>query len=551
LRFNKTIVCLAILACTPAGAATIDNVAVPAGVASTKLADTVPMRIILSLKLRDPEGAAAFAAAVSDPRSPAYGHYMSATEFGLRFGPAADTYEYLRSWALMNGLSVGPRTPSRTTVSVAGNAGQFARLFSTSFSSFHTPTHGDGVSMLTVPQVPVELATRIEGVVGLSSAGHYFPLAHILAGPRANVGTGVNGSGYAPSDIRTAYNIAGQTTSKKTEVLAIFEQGGLRVSQLTKYETQYNLPKVKLTQKSVNGAPTGLSDSGVELEALLDVDAALGVNTALKSVIVYEDGADTFQVALLDSLQQVATDGIAKVLSISYGQDEVMQGTSAVQAENTALVQLASQGITVFASSGDQGAAGRTGTGLNAPDPGSQPYLTSVGGTALQTVSAGGAWQSEVVWDNSASSATGGGASSIWSIPSWQVVNGVSVAAKNHGSATKRNVPDVAAVADPNTGYSVYDSTYGGFIAIGGTSLSAPLWAGITTIINSDRVAAGLARVGFFNPKLYQLGVVGTGFHDVTSGHNGSPGFKAGRGYDNTTGFGSVDLGTFLPIVLQ
>jgi kumamolisin len=212
-------------------------------------------------------------------------------------------------------------------------------------------------------------------------------------------------------------------------------------------------------------------------------------------------------------------------------------------------MQLEAEGITTFASSGDQGAGGRGGNGLNAPDPGSQPLLTSVGGTTLTTNAKTQAYIGEVTW-NSQDGATGGGVSKFWKIPKYQIINGKSVALANGGSAKKRNVPDIAADADyPNSPYSVYCGEDGGFIAVGGTSLSSPLWAGWISIINSDRVAAGKARVGYFNPVLYPLGNAETGFHDITSGNNGNPGYKAGKGYDNVTGWGSIDVAKFLAVI--
>ncbi len=112
-------------------------------------------------------------------------------------------------------------------------------------------------------------------------------------------------------------------------------------------------------------------------------------------------------------------------------------------------------------------------------------------------------------------------------------------------------MPDIAAVADPNTGYAIYLSHEGGWAVYGGTSLSSPIWGGFATIINAARVQAGKARIGYFNPLLYQLGVTETGFHDITVGNNGNPGFKAGKGYDNVTGFGSLDVAKFLPTITQ
>jgi kumamolisin len=515
----------------------------PAGVTVSALAESAPMRVILALPLRDPAGAQNFADAVSDPRSPIYGHYITPAEFGARFGADAGTYEYLRNWAAAAGFEVGPRTSARTTISLSGTAHQFAALFSTRFGSFQTATHGDGQVTLSTPRLPAVLAGRVSGVIGLSFAQRYAPLFHLPAGPRADVGTGYKNSGYAPSDIRTAYDIPAQTNTAKTEIAGLFEQGGYVVNDLTTYEKQYKLPAVPVTVIAVNKSPTG-AKFGVLPEDMLDLDVLIGLNPNLAGIRMYVDSKDSFQTALLDALNDMAQDDLCKVISISYGQSESAQGTPAIQAENTALVQLKAQGQTVFASSGDSGA-----DNLNVSDPASQPNITAVGGTTLNTVAATQKWSSETAWVDG-----GGGISAVWSIPSFQVVNGVSVAAANGGSSTFRNVPDVAADADPNTGYSIYCpglSCEGiGWGAVGGTSLASPIWAAMTTIINSDRVNEGKTRVGYYNPTVYALAEVGTGFHDVTVGNNGSPGFTAGPGYDDATGWGSIDLGAFLPTIL-
>jgi len=547
--------CAALFAPLGASAAPADSafasINAPAGATLAPVADTTSMRIVLSLPLRDEAGAEAYAMAVSEPGNALYGKFLTPVQWGARFGGDAASYEYLRNWARSNGLTVGDRTDSRATLSLGGTAGQFATLFQTRFASFQTAINGDGQVTLAAPQMPAALVGRVEGVIGLNSGGRFAQMVRVKPTGEPNVGTGLGG-GYAPQDIRTAYNIPAQTKPTKTEIVGLFEQGGLVPSDITTYEKQYKLPAVKVTQKGVNGSGTGVNP-GVDVEACLDVDAVIGMNSAVPQIIIYEDGKDAFSVALVDSFAAMAQDNKAKIISVSYGLDEVMQGVAAIKAENKALMQLAAQGQTVFVSSGDQGAAGRTGTGLNAPDPGSQPLVVSVGGTRLNTVAATQKFSSEVVWNDLASGygATGGGVSSVWTIPTWQVQNGVSVAVANGGSATFRNVPDIAAVASPYTAYSIYNAANGGWFAVGGTSVAAPVWAGMATIINSDRVAKGLTRVGFFNPLLYQLGVTEKGFHDTIKGNNGSPGFTAGKGYDNTTGFGSVNLATFLLTVVK
>ena len=153
--------------------------------------------------------------------------------------------------------------------------------------------------------------------------------------------------------------------------------------------------------------------------------------------------------------------------------------------------------------------------------------------------------------------ATGGGISTVFPIPAWQKPGGASVAVANGGSATMRNIPDVAAVGDPQTGVSVFTASQGGWGIVGGTSVSSPIWAGFNSVIDGARAGAGLPPLGFFNPPLNRLGESNAfGSRDVSDGSNGNaeiygnPGFNAGHGYDNTTGFGSINLGRYVYSVL-
>ncbi len=541
-----------LLASSGALAATPDvfgRITAPAGVVQTAMPDTAPLYVILSLPLTNEAGATKFGADVSDPDSPIYGHYLTPAQFGARFGANKSDYEALRKWAKSNGLKVGARTSNRTTVSLSGTAAQFASLFNTRFASFQTPAHGDGYVMLKDPQLPKALAGKIDGVIGLESAGDHAWLAHpAKKGANPDVGTGIDG--YAPSDIRTAYDVPTQTNGNKTEVLALFEESGFPDSDMTTYYNQYGLTPVPVTRIGVNGSGTG--SGGATVETDLDLQAAIGVNPNISQILMYIDANGSFSSQLINSFNQIAEDDQATVLSVSYGIDENQQGQTAVKAEGKALKQLQAEGITVFVSSGDDGAAGREGSGLNAPDPGSQPLITSVGGTRLN-VTGQEAWSSETVWNdlNQGDGATGGGVSKYWKIPKYQLLKGQSVAVANGGSATMRNVPDIAADADPFTPYSEYCGCFGGWFGDGGTSLSAPIWAGMATIINSNRVNAGLPRLGFFNTALYKIAKKEKNFHDITQGNNGNPGYTAGKGYDNDTGFGSIDLGKLMPNLLK
>ena len=168
--------------------------------------------------------------------------------------------------------------------------------------------------------------------------------------------------------------------------MAVFEQGGFAQSDVTTYLLRNKLPNVRVRDRNVAGYGGSIDNAGVELEAVLDIDMQIAMNPAAGQILVYEDGTDSFPVALLDSLSAMADDDLARSISIFYGLDETLQGSTAIAADNTVLTQMAAQGQAVFVSAGDRGAYGDgTLSFLNVSDPASQPVVTGVGGTTLFT----------------------------------------------------------------------------------------------------------------------------------------------------------------------
>jgi subtilase family serine protease len=535
-----------------------------------------PISVILALPLSDPQGAAEFVRHVSHPGDPLFHQYLTPEQFANRYGANSADYAALKEWATSNGLSVVHESLARTCLTVRGSTAQLQTLFKTQLNNYRSADGKEFYSAAFRPTVPDEIASRVSGVIGLTNGAHYASLAkpYKVFGEDAALptkapdsgGTGPGGT-YSPADLRTCYQIPAYGDLFPQSV-AVFEQGGFNASDVTTFLKTMKLPKVPVTFVSVNGYDGHVDDSGIELEAVLDIDMIIGINPKVKEVLVYEDGNDPFAVAMVDALDQIGTDNKAKTVSISYGVDEVQQGDAEMTAENTALTQLAAEGITVLVSSGDNGAYGRTGgfsspAQLEAPDPGSQPLVTCVGGTTL-TTGPNEAWLLEEVWNRLAwnDSATGGGVSSFWTIPDWQVPAYVTT---NGGSSTYRNVPDVGAVGDPFTGVGVYSKINGGWIQIGGTSLSAPIWGGYISILNAGSQYLFGKSIGFFNPTLYGIGfLLGIGYGnpstylfpvpDGTNGNpgqfGGTPGYPGGFGYNNCTGSGTIWGGIFAAQVL-
>jgi len=556
---------------------------------STVVSDTDPSQIVtvlLALPLSNSSGAVDYAKRVSTPGDPLYGKFLTPDQFAKSYGASEVDYQSMQAWARSNGLTIGESNRSRTILPLSGTVGQMEEIFRTNIKNYRDPSGKLFFAAAIEPQIPNELVGKISGLIGLSSGVKYAPLVTLArrevlgsnSKPETAGGTGPGGA-YNARDIRTAYNIPTQFDTTRTEVAAVFEQGGFDPNDVKKYVSENKLSTVPVEVRNVNGYKGAINDLNVELEAVLDIDTLMGINPEIKQILVYEEGDDPFPVALLASLSSIADDDAAKIISISYGSDEIIQGNDQIAAEGQVFTQLAAQGQTVVVSAGDDGAYGQIGFGLNVEDPASQPLVTSVGGTTLFT-GPKQVYSAEEVWNllGSGDGATGGGVSSYWALPSYQLVGngpplGINpptsnaplpipppmawnpplrpIAIGNGGSATNRNVPDVSAVGDPTTGVAIYSALNGGWVQVGGTSLSAPIWAGYMTILDAARRTLGHGGIGFFNPALYLSGYNHTDMFDITNGTNGNaslfgiPGFSAGPFYDNCSGLGSMQGNNF------
>jgi subtilase family serine protease len=548
-----SVVALSALACPAPARAGARLASFDPRIGATLLGRTDAARqITLALHLppRDPAGIADFIAHVTKRGDPLYRKYLTPAGYAARFGASQADYDAVLAWANSSGLTVGEHYAARTVLTVTGPASKVETAFGTTFSDYRDARGHVFYAASGSAQLPDAIAGKIRGVIGLQSSTHFASFARSLPLGVKPLGFGHGiGGGFSAADLRSLYSIPVQTFGPP-QTLAVFEQGGFDQSDITTYVTSNKLPMVPVTVRPVDGYDGGIDDAGIEKEAVIDIDMQIALNPAAQQILVYEDGMQPFQVALLDSLSAMASDNSAKSISISYGTDEVLQGQDAIDAENTVLEQMTAQGQAVFASAGDQGAYGRSGSGLNVADPASQPFVTGVGGT---TVFPGPkeTYNAEETWNDlgAGHGATGGGISNVWPIPGWQTPGGYTDVALNGGSLTMRNVPDVASVANPLTGVSIYSGINGGWLTAGGTSVSAPIWSGFYSLVIAASQGFNFGMPGFANPSIFGIGVfqglVENPFNDVTDGSNGNiadygiAGFNAGPLYDNTTGWGS------------
>ncbi len=505
------------------------------------------------------------------PASARYHQWLKTGEFFSRFGPSSSEVEALEHWLMSEGFAIASRAPGY--LEFKGTVAQAQQAFDVRIARF-----GDGsvYANTSDPVVPRPLANVIGAILGMDNMTHAVPVTHQLPHAKGNqnkspepdartvqlaqaeidssessdptpIGGVIIGSSeaFGPADMRTFYNEAvGVGQDGSGQCIAIVGVSDFRNSTMTTFANQFDLPAISFTRK-LHGADPGFNSAEAEAELDLQWSHAAAPGASID----YHYGSN-----LVTDISAAVTDNACGAISISYA----FCGPTASFINNTLhpiFVQAAAQGQSVFVSSGDQGAAGLAssngscvvGTSRLVNEMSADPNVTAVGGTQFTPVYSGGndvGHTAENVW-NDGIGATGGGASQFFAKPSYQTGLGL----PNDGA---RDVPDIALMASPILpGVFIADDQNGTAkitCCIGGTSLSAPIWAGFSRVIAQ---LSGITRLGNLNPLIYNL--AGTqyataGFRDVTNGnnnYNGVAGFSAGPGYDQSTGWGTVDFNTF------
>jgi len=506
-------------------------------------ADVVPLA--LTLPLRDPAGLERLLQRQYTPGDPLFHHFITPGEFTSRFSPTAQTYAAVAAFARANGLSVTHTHASRLLLEVAGPASAVEAAFQIHLRNFESPEGRVFHAPNAEPAIPATLAGKIAGVIGLQDSLTWRSHAMRRQGLPQTIGSPIGSGplgGLVPADVKAAYSLSTTALTGRGQTLGLFELDGYSPTDVTTYETSYGLPLVPLQNILVDGATGVPSASDGPSEVTLDIELMTALAPGATAISVYEAPLDNTGVGELAGYTQIANDNTAKEVSSSWGEPENELPASLSQAESAVFQQMATQGQSFYAASADAGAYD-DGENLSVDDPASQPYVTGVGGTSLNVVSPGGAYESESAWSDPTpnpprsllGSGGGGGISDVWMLPTYQ--NGVPALA----SPAQRNVPDVSLDSDPNTGYSIFYS--GGFTVYGGTSCAAPLWAAFTALVNQQREANGEADLGFPNPTIYQIAQgphYGSAFHDVRD-HSTNLYYEALPGYDNATGWGSFN----------
>ncbi|MFI6347086.1 protease pro-enzyme activation domain-containing protein [Streptomyces sp. NPDC050560] len=562
---------------------------------------------------RDAAGLTAYAKAVSDPGSASYGKFLSAEEAQRRFGATKNQVTAVTSWLKGAGLKVTATT--RHYVAVSGNVATAQQAFGTELHSYRKDGRTYRAPQRTA-SAPAGLKDAVLTVSGLDNAPHRASHQDELPPPDAvfrNSGplSSYYGSkvakdlpraygkkapytvkGYTGKQLRGAYG-AGRETGRGVTVAITDAYASSTIAEDAARYAKRNGDAAYRKGQLGQVLPDAYTDteacgaSGWYGEETLDVEAVHAV--APEANITYVGSASCNDDDFLDTLSSVVDGHLADIVSNSWSDVETNQTPALHDAYDQVFQLGAIEGIGFYFSSGDSGdEVASTGT-KQVDVPAGSAWVTSVGGTSL-AVGRHDRYEWETGWgtDQAAlsddgrswtdfpgayTSGAGGGTSAVVEQPYYQKGVVPDSLAKANGDTPMRTVPDIAAVADPNTGFLVGQTQtfpdgsqqYGEY-RIGGTSLAAPVIAGVQALAQQ---AHGGRALGFANPAIYDregtrrindvtdhprgsgkgLAVVrvdyANGFDDseglltsVRSLGNDSS-LSAVRGYDDVTGVGS------------
>ncbi|HEX3927727.1 MAG TPA: S53 family peptidase [Gemmatimonadales bacterium] len=431
-------------------------------------------------------------------------------------------------FAHQHGLSIGGTNAAARTLRLIGTATAFRRAFGARLRQVRSGKRRFRIRVGTL-RVPHALRGIITGVFGFDSRPQAAPHFRIRTGGIARAHATAQ-PGYSPLDVAAAYRFpAGDGTGQCVALLEF--GGGYLAADLVAYSRGLKLPPSQVVAVSVDGganAPTHDPADG-DGEVMLDIEIAAAVAPAARIVVYF---APNTSQGFVDALAAAVHDTAHRpdVISISWGAPEAVWTGQTMTALHELLQEAAAIGVPVVVAAGDSGATDGTVSGALAVDfPASSPAAIACGGSRLALRK--GARTSETAWNDLAGGggATGGGYSTVYRAPAWQKLP------RTAGKTAMRGVPDVAADADPATGYRV--RVDGTSLVIGGTSAVAPLMAGLIARCKQSVPTAPRNLAA----RMY---AVPAAFKDITSGSNGA--WSAAAGWDACSGLGVPDGVTFL-----
>jgi len=582
------------------------------------------LTVILKRSPQQQEAFEKFLQQLQDPSSRNYHHFLTPVQVGQKFGASQHDIDAVAEWLRAQGLRVDSVANNRMMIDFSGTASQVGAAFATVMHSYLV--NGDAlIATASDPQIPAGLAGIVQSVTGLSTiksrSYHSVGPAYKQDGagfivPDGTFCTPGCANFIFPADFATIYDLNGLSVNGTGQTIGIIGRAKVYPPDVQNFQTQSgltvnaNTPTVIVPPLGGDpGPPAGPGgvDTGDQDEATLDVTRSTSIAPGATIDLIVSAGTQTQDGIDIATQYAVDTNPVpAHILSISFGLCEALAGLSGVQFYDTLFSAAAAEGISVFVSSGDSGAAGcdqsfTTPPATQVASPNficASSFATCVGGTefadaanpalywnqnpvqappfesALGPIPEGG-WNEPLNGGATEIAASGGGVSGFVPWPTYQTGPGVPPA---HAG---RYTPDIAFSSSQHDGYfaclavvpgadCVVRTGRFGFVSFGGTSAAAPSMAGITALLNQKLGGPQ----GELNQRLYGLAAVtptNNVFHDATvtsSGVSGcvvttpsmcnnstpSPtaltgglaGYLVTAGFDEVTGLGSIDVGNLL-----
>ena len=471
----------------------------------------ITLAINFKPKLLEPEILEELNNLISD--FPSEREYLSPADLKELKGIEAEFREELSTYFSEAGLTPDFNSQAGHSLILSATVEQIEEALHTTIGTFISSTghhYIDTLSHLWLPETFVSSITNISGL-GVSSKNEY----RIPTKPQKGSNEEWD-KGYSLKEIREAYKFPQQTG--KGQSIGIIELGGhFKKSDIDQYCKHHGIKKPKI---SIVGKATHSQDAMADGEVTMDIQIIKALAPDAKIVIYYAD-------TILEAMKLVVndTEHCPSVVSISWAAPEHYYHNSQIQELDQIFYEASLLGITIVASSGDNGAF-NLGYSPSVNIPASHPYVIGCGGTTALIEE--GEIKKEIVWNElNGNQSSGGGFSQYYHLPEFQIqINDF----YTHSSNTKRGVPDVSALASVVDGYQIIFK--GQKMVIGGTSASAPLWAALIAVLNE---CLGY-RLGFCNTLLYSCSGRSV-FNEITDGHNQL--YKSGKIWNAATGLGS------------
>eukprot|EP01105_Mastigella_eilhardi_P002488 TRINITY_DN130_c0_g1_i2.p1 TRINITY_DN130_c0_g1~~TRINITY_DN130_c0_g1_i2.p1 ORF type:complete len:592 (-),score=153.93 TRINITY_DN130_c0_g1_i2:45-1784(-) len=482
----------------------------------------------------------------------------------------ADSVATLRKWMRAAGfVNITVLGSGFVNGTVPASAAEL--LFGTRFYNFTSRSTNRTIQRALSYSLSDEIADLldfVEGTVQFPSTLHRGPI--VVAPASASAAT-VNQT--TPALLNKFYSITSNTVQSKLSTQSLFETLGQSYSpsDLSEFEKQYDIPSQDCvtvigpnTPADCKTSPDDCTEANLDVQYIIAV--AQGAPTTYWSISKIYDYSDPF---LQWALDVEAAENPPYVHSISYDGDENANDHDSEKRVDEEVTKLLARGLTVMVSSGDDGVGGTparssaASCGFNPQYPGQLPHVVSVGATMGPEYSS-----TEIACTSNVGGliTTGGGFSNLFETPDYQtnatayyIAHGPNMPpASAKWNSKGRGYPDVAML-----GHNYLINAGGKYYEVSGTSASTPVFAGVVSLVNGMRLAAGKKTLGFLNPTLYTLAKSHPeAFNDVKDGENncaaGNPrtahcceyGFTATGGWDPLTGLGSINFNKLAPLLL-